>query len=126
MWNVGEAVVVDASRYSTVNLMRGRVIKVSPTGQVTVELRRPFDGEPYTERFKNGWQVGGDQWHKLRIVDPENVPALEAKQERQRLVRKAVDAMRQVGSMSPNLHTKAAILEALNAAIDAVENLPAA
>lgn len=59
---VGQTVYTSFGKYGRVDVRQGKVVRVSPTGQLTVDFneRHQGNGKPFTRRFKSGHEIGGD------------------------------------------------------------------
>lgn len=76
MPSVGDTVYLSMNRIGDIKIAEGKVIKVTPTGQFTVDC-----GEKYTRRFMpDGSQIGGDRWYSARLIDGDNYERLKARQ----------------------------------------------
>ena len=82
------------------NVEKGEVVKISPTGQITVSIERGHG--TFTDRFMpDGREIGsGHSYHRARIIDPETYEAIKdevaEKQLRNAVYGKAEDFLRLV------------------------------
>lgn len=78
---VGDTVYGDFGQYRRVDVRKGVVNKVTPTGRVNADF-----GNLKNIQFKDDWQVGGDRWHRYRLIDRETYERLLPKQREQEAV----------------------------------------
>lgn len=67
---IGDTVYADFGKYTRIDVRKGAVVKVTPTGQVSADFGRSWAGrgEKIIDRFTSaGWQVGGDGF----LIDEE-------------------------------------------------------
>ena len=106
-YQVGDTVYADRSRYSTVNVCKGEVVKVTPTGRINVDFGMKYlDGSPQLIQFKGSLQVGGDNFPPVVLISEAQYVDLKARQEAEQ----AVADFRTHGNYPPIFKNKSDIL----------------
>ncbi len=87
MYQVGDTVYADFSRYSNIKVRAGTVVKVTPTERINVDFGEKYpDGSTKIVQFKNGHEVGRDRWHGAMIIERQRYDALLLKQQQRQAV----------------------------------------
>lgn len=79
---VGDTVYGSFGEYGRVDVRKGVVVKVTPTGRVNADF-----GALKGIQFKDGRQVGGDRWHSYQLIDRSSYERLLAEQRGQSAMR---------------------------------------
>ena len=108
---VGSTVYGSFGRYGEVDVKPGKVVKVTPTGQVVVDFGLVYSGnqKPYTLRFKDGSQIGGDQWHPVQLINKAAYDRLKAVQDQRRAIRKVHTVARDIPKTSDKAELQALV-----------------
>lgn len=97
-YQVEDTVYADFSYYSRIDVRIGKVVKVTPSGRVNVHFGETYfasGGKPIIHQFdKSGWQIGGDRWHRYRLIDGEQYEQLLLKQKQQKALLEVSDHIR--------------------------------
>jgi len=80
---VGQTVYADFGRYGSIDVKLGKVLRITPTGQIAVQ----FPHRPDSVRFKNGWMIGGDARYLVMLVDEVKYSQLRSEQDRRGTMR---------------------------------------
>ena len=69
-YEIGQTVYADFGLYSSIDVKSGKIIKITPTGQMTVDFgSKTFDGKPVTRRFgADGRELGGGKWNRVNLI----------------------------------------------------------
>lgn len=96
----GDTVYGSFGRYGEIDVREGKVTKVTPTGQVVADFGAVWaSGQQHLYRFKNGCEIGGDQWHPASLITHEQFVRSSAAQAQKRAVakiHKVAEEMRRV------------------------------
>lgn len=111
---VGQTVFADFGKYSTANVRKGVVERITPSGQIVIK----FGDNSY--KFRDGRQITSDAWHKARIVDAEEASDL-LKEQNDRLLRRKIKSALNDISISGE---KSEILASLWSVVKLAEQLP--
>jgi hypothetical protein len=91
---IGQEVFVDFSRFSSIDVRKGTVKRITPSGQAVIDFGN------YEYKFRDGLRITSDKWHKARIIDAETASAyLEEQHDRQsrKKMRNALDDIKLSG-----------------------------
>ena len=115
-YTVGDEAYASFGRYDRVDVRKGAVTRVTPSGQVVVA----FESGP-TERFTHqGWRIGSDKWDRAHLIDANDYQRLFLKMQEQR-VRSSINAtLRKLSGDQP----KDELLAALRDIAAMAEKLP--
>lgn len=121
--NVGDTVYIDFSKYGTVRVLSGKVVKVTPSGQISVEI-----GKDRVERFNNrGNMIGaGGNYDIPHLISRDQYERYSERAELQNKERVAGHCIGEVAKIRPVAANRAELLKMLRQAIAAVEALPEA
>jgi hypothetical protein len=94
--NIGDPAYGSFGKYGRINVKRGTVVKITPTGQVVVDFgeKYPGNGKPFTRRFKSGHEIGG-AWDSGGLLIPrDRYERLSIEQEVRDHLTRALEACR--------------------------------
>lgn len=83
---VGDTVYADFGRYGLYDVREGKVIRITPTGQVVVDFG-DFDWkeQPILHRFKGGWETGnGRSHHFVKLIPVDQYKTAKVRSDRQK------------------------------------------
>lgn len=112
--SVGDTVYADFGQYGRIEARRGRVIRVTPTGQITVNF-----GLIGICRFKNGWMIGGETYNRPHLITADEYARLFEMQNATQLADEITARLR-----SFKVTTRAETIAAFKALIALAEGLP--
>ena len=118
--SVGDTVYADFGQYGQIDVRKGVVVRVTPTGQIAVDFgHKLVNGSPLIDRFKDGRMVGGGKWHCPRLIDEDRYSAMFLDMEARKLRHKIKSLLH---DFCPA--TRAETIAALQAVIEMAEGLP--
>ena len=80
-YQVGDTVYGNFSRFANIDVRKGVVLKITPSGRINVDFGMKYlDGSPQLMQFKGSLQVGGDKWHPVVLISEAQYVDLKARQ----------------------------------------------